>query len=229
VYYELSGYYQNHRRYVGSANPSQLAGLTELTNECAPEEYYGGNKTLPINPCGLIAWSYFNDTYDMTVTSRAGAPIANIPLVIDDNDLSLPTDTKYRFGDYTPQNFNPLLNSYRGGGNISTTPKQDQRFQVWMRVSTLPRFRKLWGKIYTDLKKGDTVTVNVINRYNTYSFDGEKSIVLGTTTWLGGRNPFLGIAFVSTGGLSVILALLYGGLRLLYPRKFGDVSALSFN
>jgi len=36
------------------------------------------------------------------------------------------------------------------------------------------------------------VEVTIDNRYNTYSFDGAKSIVLANTSWLGGRNIFLG-------------------------------------
>ena len=37
------------------------------------------------------------------------------------------------------------------------TPKSDERFINWMRLAALPDFRKLWGIIYTDLKKGDRV------------------------------------------------------------------------
>lgn len=43
----------------------QLAGKTKslATNLCDPQEFLGGNKSLPVNPCGLVAWSFFNDTY----------------------------------------------------------------------------------------------------------------------------------------------------------------------
>jgi hypothetical protein len=52
--------------------------------------------------------------------------------------------------------------------------------------------------------------------------------VLGTTTWLGGRNPFLGIAYIVTGALSIVLGLVFVVLKAARPRKFGDLSKLSF-
>jgi hypothetical protein len=54
---------------------------------------------------------------------------------------------------------------------------EDEHFIVWMRVAALPNFRKLWGKIETDLNQGDVITVNLQNQYNTYSFDGQKKLV----------------------------------------------------
>ena len=48
------------------------------------------------------------------------------------------------------------------------------------------------------------VEVTIDNRYNTYSFDGTKSIVLANTSWLGGHNIFLG---TGEGRIQKILSL----------------------
>ena len=64
VYYGLSNFYQNHRRYVKSRSDKQLLGNpTETSPDCAPFDKTGdGENALPIAPCGAIANSLFNDT-----------------------------------------------------------------------------------------------------------------------------------------------------------------------
>ena len=64
VYYKLTNYYQNHRRYVQSLNADQLRGkaisASALRNSnCKPLDALGDK---PIYPCGLIANSVFNGT-----------------------------------------------------------------------------------------------------------------------------------------------------------------------
>lgn len=49
-------------------------------------------------------------------------------------------------------------------------------------------------------------------------FDGTKSILLSTRTIMGGRNPFLGIAYVVVGGLCILLGALFTATHLIKPR-----------
>ena len=87
VYYELGKYYQNHKRYVRSRDDNQMAGKGSGSGKCAPEQYVGGNPDpgLPaqgaVTPCGLIAWSLFNDTFGdaASVVGPDGAP-SSVPL-----------------------------------------------------------------------------------------------------------------------------------------------------
>lgn len=61
VYYGLTNYHQNHRRYVSSRSSKQLAGeeqTDEQLSSCEPILFFP-NGTVII-PCGLTAWSRFN-------------------------------------------------------------------------------------------------------------------------------------------------------------------------
>lgn len=69
-----------------------------------------------------------------------------------------------------------------------------------------------------DLEENDTIQVSLANYYNTYSFNGKKKLVLSTTGWLGGKNDFLGIAYLTVGGLSFFLALTFTVVYLVKPR-----------
>lgn len=95
---------------------------------------------------------------------------------------------------------------------------QQEDLIVWMRTAALPTFRKLYGKIEVDLEAGDVINVNLENRYNTYSFNGKKKLVLSTTSWLGGKNDFVGIAYLTVGGLCFFLAMVFALIYLVKPR-----------
>ena len=88
VYYELGKYYQNHKRYVRSRDDNQMAGKGTGSGKCAPEQYVGGNPNpaLPqdgaITPCGLIAWSFFNDSFG-DAASLMGPGGAATPVTLD--------------------------------------------------------------------------------------------------------------------------------------------------
>lgn len=77
-----------------------------------------------------------------------------------------------------------------------------------------------------DLNPGDTITVTIHNQWNSYKFDGKKLLVLSTTTWLGGKNAFMGTAYLVTGSFACLMALSFLALQALYPRKYGDPALL---
>ncbi|KAK9842792.1 hypothetical protein WJX74_002489 [Apatococcus lobatus] len=232
IYYEIDNFYQNHRRFVKSTSNAQLRGeavaASTLTN-CEPELYQDSNKSALINPCGLPAWSYFNDTFAVALTSTTnGDPVLPGGLYINDSNIAWDTDTGKRIGHYIPQNLNTDPAS-RGGQTVTGYLNEDQHFAVWMRIAQLANFRKLYGRIDSDFAAGDTVTVTLANRYNTYRFNGQKHVVLSTTSWIGGHNPFLGIGYLTCGGCSFVFGIIFCMVVLCFPRKLGDVSYLSWN
>ena len=83
-----------------------------------------------------------------------------------------------------------------------------EHFIVWMRTAGLPNFRKLWGRIETDLLPG-TYQLQIVNRYNVAQFEGQKSFVLSTTNALGGKNYFLAICYLVVGSLCIVFAIIF--------------------
>jgi hypothetical protein len=228
VFYEMDGLFQNNRRYVVSRSDQQLVNYHNPdTSYCLEELNYEGNSSQIINPCGLTAWTNFNDSYMASVLRRASSSSSFLQLPISSTGIAPGPDQSNMFAAYNATNFNPTVNQYRGGANITVPVNADDHFIIWMKLAPLSKFRKLWGLIKTPLNAGDVIEITAINRYNTFAFNGQKSFVLSTTTWLGGVNPFLGVAFLVTGCVSVVVGVLYFVTAVyIRPRKLGDLSVL---
>lgn len=75
-----------------------------------------------------------------------------------------------------------------------------------MRVAAFADFNKLWGKIDQDLPAGD-YELRVDNNFDVSSFDGEKRVVLMTTTPFGGDQTVLSILYLVFGFLCLVYAV----------------------
>lgn len=82
-------------------------------------------------------------------------------------------------------------------------------FLVWMRTAALPTFRKAWGKVDADIKAGTRLVVYVEHNFPVKEFYGRKAFVMSTTSVVGGRNAFLGIAYVVVGAACLIFAPIF--------------------
>ncbi|XP_076341072.1 cell cycle control protein 50A isoform X1 [Tachypleus tridentatus] len=232
VYYGLTNYYQNHRRYVKSRDDQQLLGKvsTTLSADCEPFAYVeNGTSKIPIAPCGAIANSLFNDTLTL-----AHLEAGNVTLL--KTGIAWPTDINVKF-----QNPPGDVSSGEAFTNTAKPPNwkkpvwqldpndpknngyQNEDLIVWMRTAALPTFRKLYRRVDHEAKgfknhlpKG-LYNLTVKYAYPVTSFKGTKRFILSTTTWLGGKNPFLGIAYIVVGSICLILSLVF----LVIHKKFG--------
>lgn len=221
IYYQLNGFYQNHRRYVKSKSDSQLNGkiitLDEMkkSQDCDPvltNEEMGfkegmtsitgeklNMKELAV-PCGLIAKSFFNDYFrDWKVDGEN--------ITVNEKDIAWSADKELKY-----KNTKELDKQW-----IDMT---DEHFIVWMRPAGLPNFRKLWGRIEDiDLKKGQKITLTIENNFDVEKFDGEKYLVLSTVNVFGGKNTFLGISYIVLGSICIILSIVFIFGYNLYQKK----------
>lgn len=99
VYYQLSNFYQNHRRYVKSRSDPQVGGRYQsdalLKTACDPAAAVISNATnLIFAPCGLIATSFFNDAF---FVHRALTSGSNATVRIDESNIAWKTDLTTKF------------------------------------------------------------------------------------------------------------------------------------
>lgn len=75
MYYRLTSFYQNHRRYVKSMDSDQLKGKAVSAStlnggDCKPLATIGSDNKI-VYPCGLIANSMFNGMLRLLRVSEA--------------------------------------------------------------------------------------------------------------------------------------------------------------
>ena len=234
-YYRLTNFYQNHRRYVQSSDSLQLKGTArtlpqlESGGHCAP---LAGTGSKPYYPCGLIANSLFNDTFESPVMLNPksgegddGGRANNKTYPMTNKGIAWNSD-KERFGTskYKPSDVVPPPNwvdRYKDGVYTDATmPKlhEDEEFQVWMRTAGLPTFSKLALRNDSGIMEKGTYSIKIYYRFPVRAYSGTKSIVISTRTVMGGRNPFLGIAYIVVGGLCIVLGVVFTVRHLIKPR-----------
>eukprot|EP00428_Durinskia_dybowskii_P060903 CAMPEP_0170369506 /NCGR_PEP_ID=MMETSP0117_2-20130122/8018_1 /TAXON_ID=400756 /ORGANISM="Durinskia baltica, Strain CSIRO CS-38" /LENGTH=361 /DNA_ID=CAMNT_0010624227 /DNA_START=67 /DNA_END=1149 /DNA_ORIENTATION=- len=262
VYYELENFYQNHRRYVSSRDQYQLQGdsvsKSDLETTC---ESLVTNGSLLLNPCGLIANSYFSDVITLDTVNSSPSTVtldeSGIAWKSDDEKFKQPSGFKYvevadftsscadnglngNCKQYTASDGTKYLYYYPNDDTVQylyeSYPDQispidgvtDEHFKVWMRPAALPQFRKLYGKVDQDYKKGDTLSFNVVANYEVASFDGSKAILISNLGEFGGKNPFLGVAYVVVGSISLMFAFLFVVKQSIAPRDKANASMLNW-
>jgi len=223
-YYGLENYFQNHRRYVKSRSDSQLTGKLDNLGDCSPLDKINGTI---IAPCGAIANSMFNDTFNLTDTYGNA-----VPITINGVIWEIDRDVKFKNppGDDLCEAFKGTVKPPNWKNDVCELDKDNPEnngfrnvdFIVWMRTAALPSFRKLYRILerkneYVDGLPAGRYTLNIKNNYPVNEFNGKKSFIISTTAWTGGKNRFLGIAYIVIGCICVVLGAIFSFIHI----KFG--------
>ncbi|XP_071848845.1 cell cycle control protein 50A-like isoform X2 [Apostichopus japonicus] len=242
IYYRLSNYYQNHRRYVNSRDDLQLLGqnVANPSGECDPYDFYRyndvNNKTAQkaYAPCGAIANSLFNDTFYLEYGYEDGR--SKVPVELDFTGIAWSSDITAKFKNPPLEEFQDTVPPPNWQTNITKMNGtfQNESFVVWMRTAAFPTFRKLHSKVVREpdtdfdmgLRKGQ-YRLSVDYNYPVTNFGGTKSLVISTTSWLGGKNNFLGVAYIVTGVLCVVFGLIFLAVHIKYGSRSNGFSSTS--
>lgn len=229
LYYQLVNFYQNNRLYAKSMNYEQLMGKPlspEKLKDCEP--LVGPTGDSVYYPCGLVANSFFSDEISVDGHDFSATGIA-LPY-----DRKMYGKSKYDLGKikvHPPKSWDKSGLDLGPDGSYRTLPalEADERFQNWMRISGLSTFRKLYGRYEGVIPERTTLTIAVTYRYDVLQYGGRKAVVLSTASWMGGKNRFLGYAYISFGTVMIIVGLVFLAKHLLSPRMIGDVRYLSWH
>jgi len=272
VYYRVEGVFQNYRRYTQSKVSKQMGPVRKgeqplqasALSQCAPQIYETGapNSLLPndglVLPCGLQAWSFFNDTFQVRRVVPGQGQYEDVNMNF--NNLGWEAD-RLLYGNKTAENFNELP-PYRGGSamtlepwqsprdppnlqplfsgdepigegpEVETTLLENQPFQVWMRLGIQPAVQKLYAVIEEPLLKGQELQILGSNRFNSYQYSGRKELILTEQNFLGSAKDgslFLGYAYCVVGILATLAGVIFQFSFCIQPRRFGDIAYLSWN
>ncbi|KAJ3252293.1 hypothetical protein HK103_001638 [Boothiomyces macroporosus] len=238
LYYRLTNFYQNNRKYVKSFDLNQLKGDAvpsgSINSLCSPVDVPKTGVTVSINgvsvapdadavyyPCGLIANSLFSGVCSIN------DPTSTVLYNISSKGIAWPSDAdKYGKSSYLtnpafannittkvipPPFWRDAFPQWKNGYTASNFPDLNtwEHFQVWMRTAGLPTFRKLYGVNSQNQLNYGLWQLVIVQNFDCDKFGGTKSIVLSSTSILGGKNYFLGSAYVVIGALCVALGIAF--------------------
>lgn len=212
--YRLTNFRQNHRRFIFSRIYQQLVGdYVDFDGLVNAKPFRSVNDSPnPANwilPSGAFAYFAFNDT----IKWKNGEQKFDEDLIVYNEEREFL--------------FQPLNEKYTTGvkwlENNTAFPEgmTDPHFIQWMRQTSAPYSVKDWA-ICEDcsIPKG-VYEIEVVSRYPTELFGGEKHIVLTQMTMFGDKSFKLAVAYLVFAGIFIVFASIMAVAELACARPFG--------
>lgn len=215
--YELTKFYQNHRRFGYSRSDEQLAGeYVDYSgmDKCKPYRSEDDSKN-PENwtlPCGLFALTVFNDTFVLENTPLAPFSEKGIAFKNEIEHIFKPLNSKYETGQ-------KWLQEDKLFDDLGQT---NEHFMVWMRQSAQPHIKKTYSQCSNCEVKAGKYKLKIWSRYPTAKFGGKKYFTISKVNTLGCHNTYLGIVFLVCGGVCGLYGIVLIIAELVAPRLNGN-------
>jgi hypothetical protein len=172
-----------------------------------------------------MANSMFNDSFLLAAAPASAA--AAVAAGLDETGIAWATDKASKFKAVDQSLYRDRVQYINDTYPGVVDNVDNEHFIVWMRPAALPSFRKLYGRIRANLMAGDVLAFDVDARYPVSGFGGTKAIVVTTLSFLGGKNAFIGGAYLVVGFLCLGAAVLFAVKQAVLPgRRLGDAAFL---
>jgi hypothetical protein len=171
------------------------------------------NEEDPAIPCGLVAKSFFNDTYQLFREHGNGT---REEIIISQKNIAWNSDVETRFNNVVPRDG---IGSWQ---DIQWHDMTDEHFIVWMRSAALPTFQKLWGRVDKGLQIADYYLVV----HNNYRYEGEKSFVISTISSLGGKDTFLSTCYIVMAVFCSMVSLSFCSLEMQQKKQHHEKASI---
>jgi len=220
MYYVVDPFFQNYNRYVLTVYHNQLHGKKigkGSLSRCKNTDSLTTPSGKEMVPCGLMATSVFNDTFEIVAHNGESG------VTIDQTGIAWKSDVD-RFEN--PEGYGEagkekswIVDRYPGFPQGA----KNEHFVAWMRPEAYPSVRKPYGWLREkSLRKGDTLTLRINASFPTESLEASKELVLTTVTAFGGRNDAFGIFLIAVGLICFMLGVTTLGIGLICPRRPGE-------